>query len=403
MLLFMVLAMASHAQTASVTLAWDPSPDTNVAGYNVYYGPSSGNYTNIVSPGNTTNVTVSGLMVGANYYFVATALSTDGLESDPSNEINYTPGVSVTNQVNTAPTLDAIPDVTITEDAAAQSLILTGITSGASNEVQTLSITAISSNPTILPNPAVAYVNPNTNGTLTLAPAINAYGNVTVTVTVNDGQASNNVIARSFNVTVKAPVVTNTAPTISLIPDQTIAKNQSTLPIPFVIGDLETPAGNLELSVSTSSTNLVPPAQIVFGGTDEARTVTITPQHGKIGTALIGINVSDGLFQTQTTFKLTVSGTGSIGTLAGAVGTNEFRIISITAEQPGDLDVSAATEVEWESTPGTIYHILRITHLDDAIWTDLSGDILADGTFTSWIDGTAALDLPRFYRVMRVQ
>lgn len=74
----------------TVTLAWDPSPDPDIAGYNVYYGPGRGTYTNHVSVGNVTKATISGLLEGATYFFVVTSYNTSGLESDPSNEISYT-------------------------------------------------------------------------------------------------------------------------------------------------------------------------------------------------------------------------------------------------------------------------------------------------------------------------
>lgn len=84
------LAVAAHGQTApiSVHLAWDPSPDTNVAGYYIYTGPSSGSYTSRIDVGNVTNATIGNLAPGQTYYFVATAYTTDLVESLPSNEVN---------------------------------------------------------------------------------------------------------------------------------------------------------------------------------------------------------------------------------------------------------------------------------------------------------------------------
>jgi hypothetical protein len=78
----------SNAPPQSVTLAWDPSPGTNViANYNVYYGIASATYTNVVAAGTNTTVSISNLVNGTTYYFASTAVDTSGLESDYSSEV----------------------------------------------------------------------------------------------------------------------------------------------------------------------------------------------------------------------------------------------------------------------------------------------------------------------------
>ena len=77
----------------SVTLAWDQSPSSTnyvVGSYNLYYGAASGVYTNRVSVLGVTNTTnmVTNLVRGVTYYFAATAVTTNGLESDYSNEVS---------------------------------------------------------------------------------------------------------------------------------------------------------------------------------------------------------------------------------------------------------------------------------------------------------------------------
>ena len=74
----------------SVTLAWNPVTNANVAGYNIYYGSVSQTYTNVTPVGNVTNATISGFVAGATYYFAATRLSTSGQESAYSSEVSYT-------------------------------------------------------------------------------------------------------------------------------------------------------------------------------------------------------------------------------------------------------------------------------------------------------------------------
>jgi hypothetical protein len=73
----------------SLTLTWDPSPSPDVAGYHLYYGAVSGDYTNNIVMSDVTTMTVSGLSSGVTYYFAITAVGADGQESDFSNEVAY--------------------------------------------------------------------------------------------------------------------------------------------------------------------------------------------------------------------------------------------------------------------------------------------------------------------------
>jgi hypothetical protein len=84
--LFAVTPLSIFA-TGSVTLAWNASTDPSVAGYNVYYGGASGNYTNEICAGNATDATISGLVEGTTYYFVATTYAASGMESSFSSEV----------------------------------------------------------------------------------------------------------------------------------------------------------------------------------------------------------------------------------------------------------------------------------------------------------------------------
>lgn len=88
-----ILTTAGNAFAPNVTLAWDQSSDTTVEGYKIYWGNSTRIYTNNVMVTNrtTTIVIVSNLVSGIPYFFAATCYATNGLESDYSNEVGYTP------------------------------------------------------------------------------------------------------------------------------------------------------------------------------------------------------------------------------------------------------------------------------------------------------------------------
>ena len=80
------------ASASKVTLEWDPSPDSWVAGYRLYASTNSvaiHGLTNALvklGAGTNTTCTVSNLAVGR-WYFVATAYTTEEIESLPSNEV----------------------------------------------------------------------------------------------------------------------------------------------------------------------------------------------------------------------------------------------------------------------------------------------------------------------------
>lgn len=79
---------------ASVTLAWDSSPDAAL--YRLYVGTQSMAAGNPPLVGYTVPVeenfwTVDGLDFRREYFFVVTAINGDGLESGYSNEVQYEP------------------------------------------------------------------------------------------------------------------------------------------------------------------------------------------------------------------------------------------------------------------------------------------------------------------------
>ena len=117
--------------------------------------------------------------------------------------------VVTVNAVNQPPTLNPLGNLSLNVNAGSQTVALSGITSGAANEKQTLKVTASSSNTALILNPTVNYTSPNTTGKLSFNPRSSATGTATITVTVNDGGKSNNIVTQKFTVTVvKATVAT---------------------------------------------------------------------------------------------------------------------------------------------------------------------------------------------------
>jgi len=111
--LLILAALSPTVQAGqSVTLAWNRSSDTNVVGYNVYYGGASSAYTNEISVGNATNATITGLVQGTTYYFAATTYVSSGMESPFSSELSYTVPILAGVQFRVTPTRQFVLTVT---------------------------------------------------------------------------------------------------------------------------------------------------------------------------------------------------------------------------------------------------------------------------------------------------
>jgi hypothetical protein len=84
------------AHAFDVTIEWDANQESNIAGYTVYVGLESRNYATSIDAGPATQQIVQSLTTGHAYYFAVTAYDTDGLESEFSEEVSYTPNETTT-------------------------------------------------------------------------------------------------------------------------------------------------------------------------------------------------------------------------------------------------------------------------------------------------------------------
>jgi hypothetical protein len=86
----------------------------------------------------------------------------------------------------------------------------------------------------------------------------------------------------------------NTAPAISgLAADQTLLKDSSSEPIAFEIGDAESDAAELQVSVTSSNEAVLPVAGIQLSGEGASRTLLLTPEIGKSGSTDVTVSVKD--------------------------------------------------------------------------------------------------------------
>jgi hypothetical protein len=204
---------------------------------------------------------------------------------------------------NDAPTLNPPADMELTANAGPQTIPLSGITTGATNEPQDLVITAFANPPGILTNIQITYTSPNSTGTLNFETVTNATGKVVLDLFVDDGASVFYNIHRSFVVQVNP---TNLPPTISPLPDQ-ITDLDTPKNVNFNVADKETDADSLVLSVTSSNPALIPTANVLFSGSSSNRSATLTPVTGQSGVAQLTLTATDAQgAQAQTTFTLTV-------------------------------------------------------------------------------------------------
>lgn len=306
--LFLLLGRLTVFADQSVMLTWDPSPDTNVVGYNLFYGGASGDYTNTVFVSSAASVTISGLSEGATYYFAATTVSASGAQSAFSNEAIFTMPQANTNSpvttnttanVNLPPTLDSIANLTIYQNAGVQTVNLTGISAGSSNGTPSLVVSVVSSDPTIIPIPTVIYTSPNGTGSLTFTAVANALGTATLTVTVDNGSVSNNLVSQAFNVSVlPVPVVTPPPPppTLNAITNLTIYQNAGVQTVNLTGLSAGSTNGKPTLVVAAVSSNssIIPTLMIDYTSPNSAGTLTFAPATNALGTAILTVTVDNG-------------------------------------------------------------------------------------------------------------
>ena len=95
LLSFLVICMLcslplTAASAATVTVAWDKNPETNVIGYELHYGTISQDYQHSVDVENNTSHSISGLIEGQTYYFAVKAYNGEYVFSDFSEELVHT-------------------------------------------------------------------------------------------------------------------------------------------------------------------------------------------------------------------------------------------------------------------------------------------------------------------------
>ena len=234
---------------------------------------------NIVFGGNGANRTVTVTPVAEQFGTATiTVTVTDANNSTATDTFNFV--VS-----NTPPTITDITNQTSTGAAVGPITFTIG---DAQTPANNLTVTAKSSNGTLVPTGNIVFGGSGANRTVTVTPVAEQFGTATITVTVTDG--NNEFATDTFIVFVNSP------PTILGLVNRSTTLGTAIPSTTFTVGDLETLPGSLTVdAMSSTNSELVPLTvdNIIIGGSGTNRTVTIIPAAGKFGTTTITLRVRD--------------------------------------------------------------------------------------------------------------
>ena len=252
------------------------------------------NYTNPSTTGSLTYTPVAN--TNGTAMITVTVTDNGGTANGGINTFSQTFTVTVT-PVNQPPTINAIAPVTILENSGTQTLNLAGITAGPGDKGQTVTITASSSNPALIPIPAVTYTSPSTTGSLTYAPTPFTSGSSVITLTVmdNGGTANggNNTTIETFTVVV-LPV--NQPPTLDPITSPApILENagQQTINLTGISDGIGDPGQTVTVTAISSNPGLINPTVTITHPTGSTDSIIYTPTANTTGTATISVIVTD--------------------------------------------------------------------------------------------------------------
>lgn len=256
--------------SGQATINWDIVP--GAVSYNVKRSTTEGGpYTTLAGNTALNYFTDTELTNGITYYYVVSALNSMG-ESSNSVEISVVP-----MSTPIPPTISTVSNQTISQNTNTGALAFT--VNSTSVSVSSLTVTASSSNPTLVPASGLVLGGSGANRTITITPAANASGTAPITLSVSDG-----VLTTTSNFT----LTVTSALAISPINDRMINKNVATGAIAFTTTNGGVPSNSLSVSAFSSNPTLVPNGNIAIATTTDPWTSTDIGTDAAVGSSLPG-------------------------------------------------------------------------------------------------------------------
>ncbi|MEK7521913.1 MAG: tandem-95 repeat protein [Patescibacteria group bacterium] len=249
--------------------------------------------------------------------FIYRVCDTAGACTSPNGTVNIT-----ITPVNDSPSFDPIANQTLNEDAGLQYYpTVTNLSPGPNESTQTVTLSATSSNTSVIPNPTVYILDPST---LRYTPVANANGTATITVTATDsGGVANGGIAtfsRTFTITVNS---VNDSPVASNV--STSTNEDTAVTVTLSGSDIDSTSLTYSIVSNPSKGTL---------GTVAGNQVTFTPASNLNGSDFFTYQVSDGSANSTATVTLTLTAVNDapvgVGDSATTLRNNALNLISST-------------------------------------------------------------------------
>jgi hypothetical protein len=297
---------------------------------------------------------------------VTTTISGSTLTLNP--KLNWSGSATITAKVTDGDDLSATRAFTLTTSAVNDVPVLASVTNQATTEEGALNITLIG---TDVEGSSLTYSATSSNSSnvatsisgaiLTLTPATDFNGSVTITAKVNDGTVDSAL--QTFTVTVNA---VNDAPVVDTVASQTTAEDTAKT---VTLSETDVDTGDSHTFTATSSTSNVTPS--ISGAT-----LTMTPAANWSGATTITIKANDGTVDSAAkTFTLTVSAVNDAPVLASISNQttvkNSAKTVTLagTDVEGSSLTYSATTSAS-QITIGVSGAVLTLT--PDNNWTGTS-------------------------------
>ena len=276
--------------------------------------------------------------------------------------------------------IDPVPPIPV--NSGQQTYPFGGVRSGPANEFsQTLTVTAVSDNTGLIPNPTVTYTSPNTTGSLSFTPVAGQSGTANITVTLMDDGGTLNggmdTFTQMFPVTVSAPTPTPTpTPTATTTPSATATPTATATATPTASATATAPPTPSVTPTATATATASPTATAT-------PTPTATPSPGLITVSLPidtfdnSVPIATIIIEPVTTTLIDPTTTAGLN-YVGFQGDFTFDSAVVSFVTPGQVQKAGLTGGDWNvssnilnSGPGTL-KTLRISAFSND-FTPLNG------------------------------